>query len=132
MDARSCRAARLWILPCLDIGRRSWAESGDQSMKPVTFLRTSWMRAAMVALVLAVAGLGALTFDQWLPPLRKLVQSASSVDHANHDADHGHGEDGDHGHSHVHEGHDEANSVELSTQAQKNIELKTAKISLQR
>ncbi len=97
-----------------------------------TFLKARWM--AVTSLLVVLAGLAATgaTYPVWLPRVQELLaaREPDSTDApAGHDHyDHGdHHDHGDHGHA----GHDEANLLELSEVAWKNIGLKTGVVKLQ-
>lgn len=90
--------------------------------------RVSWGQLTVglaAACAIALVGLAIVFQQQWLPLVRaRLSPPATSAgddqDHAGHDHA---------GHDHV--GHDDANSIELTSQARKNIGLKTAPVTLQ-
>ncbi len=84
-----------------------------------------------VTLALTVLLIAAVLNRHWLPYAQRFVAGGTPA--ANGDAAPAtKGEDGhDHaGHDHAHAGHNEANSIELSEQARKNIGLKVEKVVL--
>jgi len=85
-----------------------------------------------LVVVTAIAGFGFYFQDRSLPHARRIVAALARGEESaeSHDAgdDHDHGEDE---HNHDHSGHDEANSLELSPQARKNVGLTTATVELQ-
>ncbi|GIW98899.1 MAG: hemolysin D [Pirellulaceae bacterium] len=101
------------------------------------------LRAIALFVAVALIGIGAWWFqDRWPTELKRLVglevaaeahELAVADDGHEHGHDHGgHAHDHEHaGHDHEHAGHDEANSLELSPQARKNIGLETTAIELQ-
>ena len=90
------------------------------------YLRARWLAITSVLVVLAVLVAAGATYRLWLPRVQELIaaqRAEPADDHAGHD---------DHeGHDHGHEGHDEANSLELSEVAWKNIGLKTGVVESQ-
>jgi len=77
----------------------------------------------LLGAVTAVVVLAVVTRNQWLPAAKNLLSpppksSKKTEDHSSHEG-------------HDHAGHDEGNSLELSPQGRKNIDLKTAAIKLQ-
>jgi len=103
------------------------------TMKSKTSILSPTAIKSMIAIGVLVTAVivGLVTRKQWLPPAISFLTSASAPsgepgnkagadDHAGHD----HGAESE-------EGHDEANSLQLSTQARKNIGLQTAAIKLQ-
>lgn len=98
---------------------------------------SAWKRIRLisfVALVLAACVSAGLLRAKWLPFVERLIGRAglaSTVDFPPvttvADTAHGHG---DHDHDHDHAGHSDANSIEISEQARKNIGLRLAKVAL--
>jgi membrane fusion protein, heavy metal efflux system len=90
-----------------------------------------WVLLAAVVVAIAAA---ALFHRQWLPHVQRLLSAGGS---SASDGERSRGvapeESADaHGHEgHDHSGHNEANSIEMSEQARKNIGLRVAKIELQ-
>ena len=92
------------------------------------------LKTSTIVVAVGIIGLLAFLFqDQWLPHAKAFIASSSSLRDSTaieaHSADDGH-DHGDDGHSHGHAGHDEANSLELSPQARKNVGLTTASVEL--
>ncbi len=104
--------------------------------------RALWSSPKRIARIVAALGVlaalvvAAVFHRTWLPQARELLASAvgasgssstSETSEAEETDDHaGHGHEG-----HNHPGHEEANSLELSPQAWKNLDLKVGKIELQ-
>jgi len=88
--------------------------------KLIAFLKARWLAVTSALVALAALIAAGATHQLWLPRVQQLLAAQKqnvADDHAGHD---------DHeGHDHGHEGHDEANSLELSEVAWKNIGLKT-------
>ena len=78
-----------------------------------------------LAAFIAVAGIAFLLSDRWMPAVQQAFSSdgeqraGSAEEHDNR------------GHDHDHAGHDQANSIELSEQARKNIGLELIEVKLQ-
>ena len=89
--------------------------------------KLKWLVTAGV--IVTVVVLGFVFRNQWLPPTIGLITSESEV--ANKSGKKEGKDTHDHDHGHDHKGHDEGNSLELSTQAQRNVGLKTAVVKLQ-
>lgn len=84
------------------------------------------------------AGIGAIALltiaafifrDRWLPPTRQWTVTMVGAEKAQDQEADAHNEHDHSGHDHA--GHDEANSLELSSQARKNIDLQTGVVKLQ-
>jgi multidrug efflux pump subunit AcrA (membrane-fusion protein) len=89
------------------------------------------VRWALALVVIAAAAASIALADRWLPQGRQRVArwldpAIGTDDHADHE----HAGPEAH-HDHDHPGHDEANSIELSEQARKNIGLKLLEVKLQ-
>lgn len=82
-----------------------------------------------ICLLLAV-GVAAVFHSAWLPTVQSLAASLAHVNGSSQAAG-GHDHEHDHGHEHGHEhGHDDADSLQISPQARKNIALKTGPVAL--
>lgn len=79
-------------------------------------LRWSW-----VPILLAISAGGWFTQEMWLPAIHDVIERAKRGKTPEHQ-EAGH-DDHDHGHA-----HDDGNSIELSDQARKNVDLETAKV----
>lgn len=94
---------------------------GKQVMKPILeLMKGRWSTVVTMVVVLSMLGVAVAMQDKWLPRVRQLLLS----DHEKPSPDN-HASDSHAGHNHGHAGHDEANSIELSPKAWKNIGLKT-------
>lgn len=100
-------------------------------MKPAAAQTRRWPRVLAVLSAIVLCAVAGLTYSKWFPAIQRLVKSRADEQHP-HDEHGDEHPDHDHEHGHDHEGHQEENSVELSVQAQQNIDLKTAKVALQR
>ena len=84
-------------------------------------LRWSWVPA-----LIAIAAGGWFTHEMWLPQIHDWIEQAKHAKDPEKKKDSGHeGHDHDHGHA-----HDAGNSIELSDQARKNVDLETTKVAI--
>ena len=125
----------------------------SQAAPTSTSGRTSFALWSKLLIAVVICGVGGIFYPQWGPPAlawwRKTVKpvvaqgKAARVAAGDHDEHDGHDHTGhdhaghDHSahkddHDHDHPGHSEADSLEMSEQARKNIGLKVAKVELTR
>lgn len=71
---------------------------------------------AILGCLFLILAIGAATKSRWLPLVQQSKTKSSDTGHSAH-------ADGHEGHDHDHAGHDEANSLELSPQARRNLGL---------
>lgn len=107
--------------------------------------KSSWLAIKPMVVVLVLGITAAATYRLWLPRTQKLIHAKkeptaghSSHNHGSEAQHHEHTEhdyhdvDGQHNHSaHNHSAHNEADTLELSEVARKNIGLKTGVVELQ-
>lgn len=97
-------------------------------------MRPGLVKGLVIAVVLGAVGLLAFLFqDQWRPHLNRLwtASTGSGPAAGAHNTNEGQADEpGDEHAGHNHSGHDEANSLELSAQARRNIGLTTARVEL--
>ena len=106
--------------------------------------KARWLALATTVILLAVVITAAATYPLWLPRAKELIASKENPDDDHSCHDHGHEDPGHEGHDHEddeHEDHDheshgidvhnDANALELSKGAWKNIGLKTGIVTLQ-
>ncbi len=114
------------------------ASNMSQSKPAAVDLRV-WKWPIAVVVLLIVGSVATALRSQWWPSAERLIAAVTDVDRSKPDGakqdEHDHGKEGhdhdhDDGHDHSHKGHDEASSLELSSQARANIGLKTGKVKL--